>query len=208
MFSGIVQELGKVISTESTESGLELGLEVEFNFLKDLRKGNSIAINGVCLTVIRFTENKVWFDVIHETMRSTNLGDLSLRDKVNLERSLRQGDEIGGHLVSGHISGKSKAILKKSDQELELVIQKSLIWGKYIFNKGYVAINGASLTIARNKKKSFSVFLIPETIDATNLAQFNSDIIVNIEVDSQAVVIVEATESFLKSRSKKFEAMK
>ena len=69
MFSGIVQELGKVISTESTESGLELGLEVEFNFLKDLRKGNSIAINGVCLTVIRFTENQVWFDVIHETIR-------------------------------------------------------------------------------------------------------------------------------------------
>jgi riboflavin synthase len=208
MFSGIVQELGEVISTESTESGFELGLEVEFNFLKGLRKGDSIAINGVCLTVIRFIENKVWFDVIHETIRSTNLGDLRLRDKVNLERSLCQGDEIGGHLVSGHISGKSKAILKRADQELELVIQKGLIWGKYIFNKGCVAINGVSLTIARNKKKSFSVFLIPETIDSTNLAQFNNDIIVNIEVDSQVIAIVETTESFLKSRSEKFEVIK
>ena len=89
-----------------------------------------------------------------------------------------------------------------------MVIQKRLIWCKYIFNKGYVAINGASLTIARNKKNSFSVFLIPETIDLTNLAQFNNDIIVNIEVDSQVIAIVETTESFLKSRSEKFEVIK
>ena len=139
MFTGIIEEVGQISAIYKSEDLFQISVKTD-SILIESKVGDSISINGVCLTVIRFIENKVWFDVIHETIRSTNLGDLSLRDKVNLERSLSQGDEIGGHLVSGHISGKSKAILKRSDQELELVIQKSLIWGKYIFNKGYELI--------------------------------------------------------------------
>ena len=113
---------------------------------------------------------------------------------VNLERSLKYGGEIGGHLLSGHIYGVSFASILNSGNEIELVIEKPAELSKYIFNKGYIAINGASLTIAKNGKDSLSIFLIPETINSTNLGKNKEPFLVNIEVDSQTVAIVDTTE--------------
>ena len=120
---------------------------------------------------------------------------------VNIERSLRYGGEIGGHILSGHITGTAKAIIKKNISEMELVIEKQIEWSKYIFNKGYIAINGASLTIAKNEDKTFSIFLIPETIASTNLSLRDKDFAVNIEIDSQTIAIVNTTERLLKDIS-------
>ncbi|MDG2060772.1 MAG: riboflavin synthase subunit alpha [SAR86 cluster bacterium] len=194
MFSGIIQEIGKVKEFAEEISGFKLGLEVKSQFLSRLTKGDSISVNGTCLTVVNLSYRTVYFDVIHETLRATNLKDLEMGSLVNLERSLKYGGEIGGHLLSGHIYGVSFASILNSGNEIELVIEKPAELSKYIFNKGYIAINGASLTIAKNGKDSLSIFLIPETINSTNLGKNKEPFLVNIEVDSQTVAIVDTTE--------------
>ena len=123
------------------------------------------------------------FDVIKETLRITNLDDIQVGSMVNLERSLRYGDEVGGHILSGHVSCKAKSRLIQSDGEIELRIECPKEWLDFILLKGYVAINGASLTVAKKEKNSFSVFLIPETLSATNLSELVEDSFLNIEVD-------------------------
>ena len=123
------------------------------------------------------------FDVIKETLRITNLDDIQVGNMVNLERSLRYGDEVGGHILSGHVSCKGKSRLLQNDGEIELRIECPKEWLDFILLKGYVAINGASLTVAKKEKNSFSVFLIPETLSATNLSGFVEDSFLNIEVD-------------------------
>ena len=123
------------------------------------------------------------FDVIKETLRITNLDDIQVGNMVNLERSLRYGDEVGGHILSGHVSCKAKSRLLQNDGEIELRIECPKEWLDFILLKGYVAINGASLTVAKKEKNSFSVFLIPETLSATNLSELVEDSFLNIEVD-------------------------
>ena len=195
MFTGIVQEIGIISNKEETESGIRLEIKVSKNFLNNLKKGASIAVNGVCLTVFEFKNDIVSFDVIPETLRVTNIEFLSIDSKVNLERSLKFGDEVGGHILSGHISCRAPSKLISSDDEIELRIHCPKDWIHYIFHKGYVAINGASLTVANKTENSFSVYLIPETLDATNLSDIKDGDSLNIEVDQTTYAAVKAAEA-------------
>ena len=132
------------------------------------------------------------FDVIKETLRITNLDRIQVGSVVNLERSLKYGDEVGGHILSGHVSCKAQSRLIQNDGEIELRIDCPKEWLDFVFLKGYVAINGASLTVAKKEKDSFSVFLIPETLSATNLSESFENSFLNIEVDQSTYSSVKA----------------
>ena len=197
MFTGIVQEIGIILEREETDSGISLTIATSESFLEKLTIGASIAVNGVCLTVVEFFGDRVRFDVIPETLRVTNLNKVTKDSRVNLERSLKFGDEVGGHVLSGHISCTASSRLVKSDDEVELILSCPKEWMNYIFHKGYVAVNGASLTVAKKESDNFSVFLIPETLKATNLHEVLVEDLLNIEVDQTTYAAVKATEARL-----------
>ena len=197
MFTGIVQSKSKKNKIIKKKFGAELSIEVEDGFTKNLKKGDSISVNGVCLTVCSFTKKNIKFEIIHESLRLTNLIKNSSMP-LNLERSLKIGDEIGGHLVSGHIHGMGKVEEFKKGKEKILTISKPAAIKEYIFKKGYVAINGISLTVSSSSKKNFSVSLIPETIERTNLADIKKGDYLNIEADQQTIAIVETVKNIKK----------
>lgn len=197
MFTGIVQEIGIILEREETDSGISLTIATSESFLEKLTIGASIAVNGVCLTVVEFFGDSVRFDVIPETLRVTNLNKVTKDSRVNLERSLKFGDEVGGHVLSGHISCTASSRLVKSEDEVELILSCPKEWMNYIFHKGYVAVNGASLTVAKKESDNFSVFLIPETLKATNLHEVLVEDLLNIEVDQTTYAAVKATEARL-----------
>ena len=197
MFTGIVQLKSKKKEIIKKKFGAELSIEVENGFTKNLKKGDSISVNGVCLTVCSFTKKNIKFEIIHESLRLTNLTKNSSMP-LNLERSLKMGDEIGGHLVSGHIHGMGKVEAFKKGKEKILTISKPAEIKEYIFKKGYVAINGISLTVSSLSKKNFSVSLIPETIERTNLANIKKGDYLNIEADQQTIAIVETVKNIKK----------
>lgn len=183
MFTGIVQELGEIKECNKTSSGKSIKISVISSFTKNLKEGASVSVNGVCLTVTNANSTNMVFDVIKETLRVTNLDEVKVGSVVNLERSLKFGDEVGGHILSGHVSCKGKSKLIKHDGEVELRTECPQEWLDFVLLKGYVAINGASLTVAKKEKGSFSVYLIPETIEATNLSEITEESFLNIEVD-------------------------
>ena len=191
MFSGIVQEFSKKIEVKSKDYGINLSVKVTKKFTKGLKKGDSVAVNGVCLTVKKFNPDTINFDVIHESLKLTNLKSLNPELPLNLERSLKMGDEIGGHLVSGHIHSKGKILDFKKSKETLLKIELPKSIKGYILKKGYVALNGISLTVVNVDSKSFSVSLIPETLENTNLKFLKKGDLLNIEADQQTVAIVE-----------------
>ena len=191
MFSGIVQEFSKKIEVKSKDYGINLSVRVTKKFTKGLMKGDSVAVNGVCLTVKKFNSDTINFDVIHESLKLTNLKSLNSDLPLNLERSLKMGDEIGGHLVSGHIHSKGKILDFKKSKETLLKIELPKSIKGYILKKGYVALNGISLTVVNVDSKSFSVSLIPETLENTNLKFLKKVDLLNIEADQQTVAIVE-----------------
>ena len=192
MFTGIVQAKGVVSEIKSFEQGQRLSVEVDKDFLKRLKRGASIAVNGVCLTVTDFSEGSVNFDVIEETLKVTNLSYFKEGDLVNMERSLKFGDEVGGHILSGHVSCTCEAIKYESDKETEIRVNAPKEWIKFIFKKGYVALNGVSLTVGKVESNYFSVYLIPETLELTNLGIDSKKLILNLEVDQNTVAIVNA----------------
>jgi riboflavin synthase len=191
MFSGIVQEFSKKTEVKSKDYGINLSVRVTKKFTKGLKKGDSVAVNGVCLTVKKFNSDTINFDVIHESLKLTNLKSLNSDLPLNLERSLKMGDEIGGHLVSGHIHSKGKILDFKKSKETLLKIELPKSIKGYILKKGYVALNGISLTVVNVDNKSFSVSLIPETLENTNLKFLKKGDLLNIEADQQTVTIVE-----------------
>ena len=191
MFSGIVQEFSKKTEVKSKDYGINLSVRVTKKFTKGLKKGDSVAVNGVCLTVKKFNSDTINFDVIHESLKLTNLKSLNSELPLNLERSLKMGDEICGHLVSGHVHSKGKILDFKKSKETLLKIELPKSIKGYILKKGYVALNGISLTVVNVDSKSFSVSLIPETLENTNLKFLKKGDLLNIEADQQTVTIVE-----------------
>ncbi|MBV12724.1 MAG: riboflavin synthase [Flavobacteriaceae bacterium] len=194
MFTGIIQSVSLDSTFKQKKFGVELILKVEPSFTKDLKIGDSVAVNGVCLTVTRFDKNQINFDVIHESLKTTNLNKNYRKLNLNLERSLKMGDEIGGHLVSGHVHEIAEVKSFKEGKERILTINKTPKVKDYIFQKGYVAINGISLTVSDSNENDFSVSLIPETIKATNLSLIDKGDFLNIEADQQTIAIVETVK--------------
>ncbi|MCK0163883.1 riboflavin synthase subunit alpha [Marinobacter sp. S6332] len=192
MFTGIVQGIA-VVEEVTAATGLStFAIRLPDNSAEGVSIGASVAINGTCLTVTRQTGNTLFFDAMQETLRLTTLGDLEPGHAVNFERAARIGDEIGGHLLSGHIHTTAKVIeIFRPENNVTIWFEVPDAWARYIFPKGYIAINGASLTIGEVEGSRFNVHLIPETLRATTFGKIAEGMKVNIEIDSQTQTIVD-----------------
>ena len=190
MFSGIVQTTSKKITFDVKDYGYRLSILVSETFTKKIKKGDSVSVNGVCLTVVDFKKNLLIFDVVHESIKLTNLLESYESRPFNLERSLKVGDEVGGHFVSGHVHDVAEVISFKNDKEriLKVKIPKSI--NDYIFKKGYIAINGISLTVVEVKANFFTMSIIPETYSSTNLIYLKKKDFVNVEADQQTLSLI------------------
>ncbi|HET8799691.1 MAG TPA: riboflavin synthase subunit alpha [Marinobacter sp.] len=192
MFTGIVQGIA-VIEEVTAATGLStLAIRLPEQQADGVTIGASVAINGTCLTVTRQSGTVLTFDAMQETLRLTTLGELTPGDSVNFERAARIGDEIGGHLLSGHIHTTARIVeILRSENNVTLWFDVPDEWTRYLFPKGYVAINGASLTIGEVRGNRFNVHLIPETLRATTFGGITEGSRVNIEIDSQTQTIVD-----------------
>ena len=197
MFTGIVQGKGTVVSIEIGNEITTFRIQVPST--EGLQIGASVSIDGVCLTATEFSGEIVSFDVIPETLEKTTLGQLEQGNYVNVERSLRYGDEVGGHLLSGHIIGRG--IISKADN-LGDGAQYSILTPpdvrKYLVSKGYVGIDGISLTIGDVSEDQFDLHLIPETLRLTTIGDKQVGDAVNLEIDSTTMMIVETVERMMR----------
>lgn len=219
MFTGIVQELAKVVVCDREPGMLRLGLALSPERRAGLQLGASVAVNGTCLTVARQERDAVGFDVIQESLERTNLGRLQPDDLVNVERSATFADEIGGHRVSGHVSGMARILEVRRSPNNQVVRLGCALdrggdrggdrdgdgdgdrggegdWLRHLFHKGFVALDGASLTISALERAAgwFEVSLIPETLARTTFGFRGVDDMVNVEVDSETQAVVETVE--------------
>jgi len=183
MFSGIIEELGQV-ELISKQGNLSLLAIRAFLVAEDIKLGDSVAVNGVCLTVIKIENGLVYFQAMQETLKLTNLGALRIKEKVNLERALRVGDRISGHFVTGHIDSTG-VIRRKSfiGGNLCFEIAYPLEFAPQIVTKGSIAVDGVSLTVVSKKSGIFSVYIIPHTLNNTTLSFKGPSDKVNIEFD-------------------------
>jgi len=183
MFTGIVEEAGLVQAV--TRRGKGWSLEVEAGVvMEEVRIGDSVAVNGCCLTVTEVKENKLIFDLLDETKEKTNLQSVQVGTRVNLESSLRADGKVGGHFVTGHIDGRAEVVKwgrSGEDWELEAEVPAGL--ERYVVPKGCVAIDGISLTIGRVVGRRFNVWIIPHTYEVTTLRDRKAGDKVNLECD-------------------------
>ena len=201
MFTGIVSGKGHVQKIIKSKDYVSLIIKAPKGFSKNLTKGASVSVNGVCLTVKKGKTDILEFDVIEETLQKTNLKDISKSSKVNLERSMTTKTEIGGHLVSGHIHGTGevlKVLNRQATKDLKIKIPTSL--REYFFYKGYVALNGCSLTIGKVLKTSFYIHLIPETVSVTTFKDIKKGDLINIEIEQATINTVETVKRVMSER--------
>jgi len=201
MFTGIVSGKGHVQKIIKSKDYVSLIIKAPKGFSKNLTKGASVSVNGVCLTVKKGKTDILEFDVIEETLQKTNLKDISKSSKLNLERSMTAKTEIGGHLVSGHIHGTGevlKVVNRQTTKDLQIKIPTSL--REYFFYKGYVALNGCSLTIGKVLKTSFYIHLIPETVSVTTFKDIKKGDLINIEIEQATINTVETVKRVMSER--------
>lgn len=207
MFTGIVQGTAEVVAIEEAEAFRTHVLVLPDDLRKGLEIGASVAHNGVCLTVTAIDGERVSFDLMRETLRVTNLGVLAVGDRVNIERAASFGDEIGGHVMSGHVMATAELVeLDEAPNNRRLWFELPHALGRFLFDKGFIGVDGASLTIGAvrpadaNHGPRFCVDLIPETLARTVLADRVPGDRVNIEIDPQTQAIVETVERVLATR--------
>tara|TARA_B100000214_G_scaffold340954_1_gene287787 strand:- start:616 stop:1221 length:606 start_codon:yes stop_codon:yes gene_type:complete len=201
MFTGIVAGTGK-ISSITGEDVIRFVIDFCSITTDGLVTGASVSVDGVCLTVVDIDRPKISFDAIPETLEKTTLGIKQVGEYVNLERALKMGDELGGHILSGHIIGMGKISSRvEGNENLDLMINCSERIMKFVQEKGYIAIDGISLTIGEVTDESFALHLIPETIALTTIGSKVVGDSVNIEVDSMTQTIVTTVERILEERS-------
>ena len=201
MFTGIVTCRSPVAETNLSGGILRLVVTVPDGFTEGLTQGASVAVNGCCLTVVGFDATSIAFDVIDESLRLTNLGALTVGAEVNLERAARFGDEIGGHPLSGHIhTCATLAAVQRDQDNVAMKLEVDEAWIPYVISKGYIAINGCSLTIGVVEGNTFWLHLIPETLRVTNLESYEIGSALNVEIDHQTQVIVDTVDSYMKRR--------
>lgn len=205
MFSGIVQTTLKVKEIIQKKDFASLVYDFPAQYAAGLKLGASVAQNGVCLTVRTLDENsdgsiQVSFDAIAQTLKLTNLSNLTVGDAVNIERAARFGDEIGGHVVSGHVFGCINVLAVEQDElNMTVTFQRPSELRPYLLNKGFVALNGCSLTIAEVTDDSFKVCLIPETRDVTVFGAIQVGDRVNLEIDPSTQATVDTVKELLLS---------
>jgi riboflavin synthase len=182
MFTGLVEDLGTVAAVDATDDGVRLTLESRL--ARELGEGDSIAVNGVCLTAVGICGERFGADVMHETLRRSSLGEVVAGSRVNLELALRADARLGGHMMQGHVDGVGAVTAVRPDGFARVVTVEadpSLL--RYVVEKGSIAVDGVSLTVARVGDGDFDVSLIPETLERTNLGRAKPGAPVNLEVD-------------------------
>jgi riboflavin synthase len=183
MFTGLIEEVGSVLAMETTDRSTRLQIAAP-NVAETTRAGDSIAVNGCCLTVAEHCGAELTFDLLEESLARTNLKALRRDSRVNLERALPANGRLGGHFVQGHVDCAARILaleMKGADQRMEIELPDE--FAHYVAFKGSVAVNGISLTVAEVSQKSFSVWIIPHTRMQTNLAGARPDDPVNLEFD-------------------------
>ncbi len=208
MFTGIVQGIREVVGIERREGFATFEIALGEELAKDLKNGASVAVNGVCLTATRSAtrdnQKTAFFDVMQETLRVTNLADLTVGDQANIERAARFGDEIGGHSMSGHVHGLVEVTaVEKTPDNTTIRFHFEPQFQEYLLPKGYVGLNGASLTISATvEEQAFAVHLIPETLAMTTFGTIQPGDRVNLEIDPQTQAIVDTVKRVLANRDK------
>jgi riboflavin synthase len=184
MFTGIVEALGSVVALDAKGGDVRLTIECGNLDLSDVALGDSIAVNGVCLTVVDFQDD--WFaaDVSGETLSLTSIGQLVEGSRVNLERAMKSGDRFGGHMVSGHVDGLAEVVSRETDARSERFrLRAPAELARYIAHKGSVTIDGTSLTVNIVDGREFELNIIPHTLENTIIGGYKAGTRVNIEVD-------------------------
>ncbi len=193
MFTGLVEDLGRVAAVDATEDGVRLTLAT--TLVPEIGLGDSVAVNGGCLTATTLTGEAFTADVMHESLRRSSLGELAAGDPVNLELALRADARLGGHIMQGHVDGLARVVGIEDDGFAKIVTiapeDPALL--RYVVEKGSIAVDGVSLTVARIDEESFAVSLIPETLERTNLGDAAVGRPVNLEVDVLAKYVEKLT---------------
>ena len=188
MFSGIIMNIGEIVSYSETDSILSIK-----SSMQNVRLGDSISCSGVCLTIMRVKKKILEFNISSETKKKTNLTNFRVGDRINLEKSLKVGDEINGHFVFGHVDGLSKLVSIKHLEDsvvLEFEVEKNII--KYLSPKCSIALDGISLTVNNISKSKFNVSIIPYTWENTSLKKVKKGDFLNTEVDMLARYVFKA----------------
>ena len=195
MFTGIVAASCEVVATEQGEEVRSIVVDLG-GYDDDLEIGASVAIDGVCMTVVSVIDGHVRFEAIPETLERTTIGLLKQGSRVNIERSLRMGDELGGHILSGHIMSTARILQRTQKGEgIDLLIEHQADTKPYILEKGYVAVDGMSLTVGEVQSEGFNLHIIPETLRITTIGAKTEGDLVNIEVDSRTQAVVDTIRS-------------
>ena len=195
MFTGIVAASCEVVSTNQGEEVRSIVVDLS-GYDDDLEIGASVAIDGVCMTVVSSIDGHVRFEAIPETLERTTIGLLKQGSQVNIERSLRMGDELGGHILSGHVMTTARILQRTQKGEgIDLLIEHQVETKPYILEKGYVAIDGMSLTVGEVEGEGFNLHIIPETLRITTIGAKAEGDLVNIEVDSRTQAVVDTIRS-------------
>ena len=183
MFTGIIEELGLIKKIRTKSSGLQFSISAK-EIMDDLKIGDSLSINGVCLTVIQYSADLLTFDLVSETLEKSNLGDLNEGDSVNLERALKVDGRFGGHIIQGHVETLG-VILDKQTEKDNIILSVGLDpeWMRFCIPKGSIALDGISLTISRIEANIIEVSLIPHTLKNTTLGLKNKSDTLNVETD-------------------------
>ena len=206
MFTGIVQGVARVAAVEDRAGLRTLRLAFPRGFDAQLQVGASVAVAGVCLTATALHDGAADFDVMQQTLAVTTLGALQRGSQVNVERAAKEGAEVGGHVLSGHIDAQARVLAVRTPENNRVLrLALPAPWMRYVFAKGYVALDGASLTVAEAQRERdgsgwFEVWLIPETLRMTTFAALREGDAVNIEIERQTQVIVDTVRAAVDER--------
>ena len=191
MFTGIVSGTAPILRIAEGDGIRKITVDLG-DFSDGLETGASVSLDGVCMTVVSMDSGEVTFDAISETLDRTTLSDRSEGDRLNVERSMRLGDELGGHILSGHVMGTAEIIESRTVGEgLDLLISIPDGCSPFILEKGFIAVDGMSLTVGKCDERSFGLHIIPETLRITTLDKKVVGDRVNIEIDSRTQAVVE-----------------
>ncbi|HLB29888.1 MAG TPA: riboflavin synthase subunit alpha [Gammaproteobacteria bacterium] len=202
MYTGIIQGTCEVMALDRKPDFLSYAVRLDDGLLNELERGASVSIDGICQTVREIRGRVVWFDAMEETLKKTTLSALATGDRVNVERSIRAGQENGGHEISGHVDGTLVISgIQRTGENCIFTLRFPEAYRAYIFEKGFLAIHGASLTVSDLDRDSctFRVYLIPETLRLTNLGRMREGDRLNFEIDRRTQVIVDTVQDFLKA---------
>jgi len=207
MFSGIIEEIGQIQKIDFISGGIKLTISAN-KILEDIKTGDSVSVDGICLTVTSFNKNSFTVDAVGETLKKTTLSKIKNKSYVNLERAIRFNERIGGHLIHGHINSTARIIqLKKIGENFLLQIELPDDLMKYIIKEGSIAVDGISLTVADIIDNKINISIIPHTWQNTTLQYKKENDLVNIEVDFAAKYIENFIRNYLSQKNEISEEM-